>query len=610
MCNSIYDKNKELLIASNMDKAITDGFYHVEDTKDGYHTFRYNNNGKKIYINSKYNVKNEVDMLLSNIDFSKDSLFVVYGIGMGYHIKELIKRSSSKSKIFVIEPSLEILNTYLRNENLLDIAKSKVSLFYGDDQNIIAKMNPDIFSFSILPLSINYIPVIMLSYQAIYGEWIEKINKRIIDLFKHAMFNVGNDVEDTIIGLQNNFNNIKELIQSPSIEILKDKYTDMPAIIVSAGPSLDKNIEELKNVKGKALILAVDAVISTLTKHDIIPDAIFSIERGIKTYEAFYKNNVVDDDIVFIGPPVVTKEILDKLEQNKKLLCLKQDEKINEWINDDILCENRLLKMGTSCAHIALAYAKYVNANPIVFIGQDLAFTKEGVTHSEFVEIKEKVGNSNDIYYVKGIDGDMLPTNYAFRNFLIFLETAIAQDNSGRLYIDATEGGAFKHGTQIMKLKEVISSYCTRPVPGLNSLIPDDNKLDITKYNKAIEELKVLIRKFTNMKIDCKKHLAECIKLENNLISSKATLKEAFRTLRKNDVIEQTIYKEDVVRTFLQSNLFLSILRETSLGNNETYEIAVEKTKIQKELMNSLIISCDAILRSINDIIDQMTNIN
>lgn len=604
MYKSFFEINKEILKAFNKEDVIIDKYYSVEDTRDGYHTFRYNNQGKKIYINSKYDVNNEVDMLLKDIDFDKDSLFVVYGIGLGYHIKELIKRSSAKSKIFVIESNMEILNTYLRNENLLDICNNKVFLFFGNEQQIIAEINSHIFSFSIMPLSINCIPVIMRSYYSIYGQWIENVNKRIIDLFIHALYNLGNDVDDTIIGLENNFENIKELIKSPGVEIVKNKYKDMPAIIVSAGPSLDKNIKELKNAQGKALILANDAVISTLRKNDIIPDAIFSIERVIETYDAFYKDNIIDEKIVFVGPPVVTKEIFEKLKNNKKLLFLKQGEKINEWISHDILNEDRLIKMGTSCAHVAFAFAKYVNADPIIFMGQDLAYTKDGITHSEYVEIKEKVSNDNkDLLYVRGIDGDMLPTNYDYKNFLVFLETEIANDNTGKIYIDATEGGAFKHGTKIMKLREAILQYCNKDVPRLNDLIPNSSEFDINKYNNAVKELENLGKKFNNLKVDSNKQLDNLNKLQQKIMDSSVDLEYVFKELRKKEKIEEIIFKEDVIRTFLQAILMMNNVKEVSLGNKETYDIAVEKIKIYKSLMNSIIIACDAIYKSINHII-------
>jgi len=442
MNNSIYEKNIELLKSLNRESLILDEFYKVENTMDNHLTFKYENDGKKIYMNSKYNVNAEINMIFKDVDFNKDRLFVVYGIGLGYHIKELIKRSSENSKIFIIESDMKILNTYIRNKKLQDICCKKTVLFLGNEQQIISQISSRINNFVILSLSQNYTPIISVPYYSAYRKSISTINKRIIDVIELAFFDVGNDIKDTIIGLENNFNNIKELIISPCIEEIKGKYENFPVIIVGAGPSLDKNVKELRNAQGKALILATDAVISTLNKHNIKIDAVFTIERGIVNYNKFYKYNDIDKETVFIGPPVVTKEILQKMKLNKKLLCLKQGETINEWINDDILGENRLICMGTSCAHVAFEFAKYVNASPIIFVGQDLAYTEDGVTHSKDVEVRRNVDKDDDsVIYIKGINGEMLPTDNAFKNFLVYLETEIAKDVSGRVYIDATEGG-------------------------------------------------------------------------------------------------------------------------------------------------------------------------
>ena len=114
-----------------------------------------------------------------------------------------------------------------------------------------------------------------------------------------------------------------------------------------------------------------------------------SIERVLLTYEKFYKGKEIPRETVFIGPPVVRPEVFEALKDNKKLVCLKQGERVNEWINE-IMGDERTLPMGTSCAHIAFSFGRYVGANPIVFVGQDLAYTKDGITHSENVEVKAK----------------------------------------------------------------------------------------------------------------------------------------------------------------------------------------------------------------------------
>ena len=97
----------------------------------------------------------------------------------------------------------------------------------------------------------NITNVILPSYYSIYGDWIKTMQNRILDVVRHAYFILGNDMEDTIIGIKNNLENINVLLESPSIKEFKNSYVDVPLFIVSAGPSLDKNVCELKKAPGK-----------------------------------------------------------------------------------------------------------------------------------------------------------------------------------------------------------------------------------------------------------------------------------------------------------------------------------------------------------------------
>lgn len=605
--NNIFETNVNILKSISRQHLITNEYYEAESTFDNNLTFKYDNHGKKIYINSKYDVSNEIDRTFKGIDFNRDSLFIVFGIGMGYHIKELIKRSSNKSRIFVIEKNLKILNTYLRHRLFSELGSEKVIFFFGDEQQIAAEISNYVFNFKIMPIAKNYVNIVPISYYSIYGNWIDEMSKRIIELLRNTFFYLGNDVEDTIIGLKNNFINLKELIKSPSIEYVENKYKDKPAIIVSAGPSLDKNIKELKKAEGKALILATDAVISTLNKNGIKPDAVFTIERGMETYNKFYKDNDIDKKTVFIGPPVVVKEILDKMQCNKKLLCLKKDDAINRLLNNKILHENRLISTGTSCAHVALAFAQYVNANPIIFIGQDLAFSKEGITHSKDVEVKENIDLSDDeLLYVKGIDGEMLPTNYAFRNFLITLETKIAQDKSERAYIDATEGGAYKKGMIISTLKEAINRYCNEDILKLYDVVPEENDVDKNKISEAVTELENLNEKFYKVKDDSLKQLKTLEKIEENIVNGEMKIDYVMEVLKQKEVIEEFVFNDMILVTFLQSIIMTSKIKETSLGNSINEKTVKEKVEIDRELMALLLIACDPIIKAIEDIINML----
>ena len=584
----------------------------IEETNEGLHTYKYPiDENKEIYIHSKYNIGREVNSIFQDINFNKDSIFIVYGLGLGYHIKELRKKISSRSFIFVIEKNWDIISTYLNYEDLSEIVGSNVLFLLGDEDKILTKFSTNIFAFNTMSLLGNLNYIILPSYYKIYGKWIHDINDKIMDIIKHAFFNLGNDVEDTIIGIENNFENMEELIKSPSIETIKNIYKDIPGIIVGAGPSLDKNIEELKKAEGKAIIIATDAVLSTLKNYNIIPDGVVSIERGILTYEKFYKDKDIDDRIVYIGPPVVRKEILEQMKRNKKLIVLKQGEKINEWINNDILNENRLLTMGTSCAHVAFAFLQYVGANPIVFIGQDLAYTREGITHSKDVEVKNKVDpEETKVCYVKGINGEDLPTSEAYKNFLTWYEIQIAKDYSDREYIDATEGGALINGTILMDLKEVIKRYCEKDISRLYSVLPKW-KFDIDKYKKAIEETEVLFNKFDEIRKEAGAQVLRLDKLEKKTIKYKTKLRnsdmeKALTELNKAVKVEQLILNNGVTRLFFQGIVMTSTIRIRMLGNEIDTDVIKSNIDIQKRMLVYILWGCYAVQESLIKVNNKM----
>ncbi|NLT96394.1 MAG: motility associated factor glycosyltransferase family protein [Clostridia bacterium] len=612
----LLEKNLKLLAQHGYSSGIIGNtVLEIGKSHQGYDNIRYKlENGKKVYLHSIYNIQREWQIIEKDLDVEKkDAVYIVYGLGLGYHIKELKKKISNRSFIFVIEKNKDIISTYINTQDFSEIALGNIFFFFGNEEEILTRINQKLFNFSIMPLLGNLTNVIIPSYRNIYGQWINEMQKKIFDVIRHTFFMLGNDMEDTIIGIRNNLENIKVLLESPSIEGLKDAYLNSPVIIVSAGPSLDKNVHQLKNAQGKALIIATDAVLSTLKKHNIVPDGVVSIERILLTYEKFYKDKIFDPKTVFIGPPVVRPEIFDTMKNNKKLVCLKMGEKINEWINNDIVGDNRLLFMGTSCAHIAFSFAKHIGANPIIFIGQDLAYTKEGVTHSNDVEIKDKVdinSHNSDITYVKGIDGDLLPTNHAFKNFLTWFELEISKDNSGREYIDATEGGAYISGTKIMTLKNAIEEYCTKAVvPLCEKVVPSE--LNQEKYAKAIKEIEKLIETFQKIKKECNIQILRLDKLQNKVIKDKKQLsvtdrEKILKVLNQAKTAENMILYHDVARTLFQSSFMMAAAKVRMLGNELNDENLKENVVIQKRMIASFIVGCYSVLKTLTEILHKL----
>jgi len=112
---------------------------------------------------------------------------------------------------------------------------------------------------------------------------------------------------------------------------------------------------------------------------------------------------------------------------------------------------------GGSVATTILDIAIKMGGNPIILVGQDLAYV-DGKNHAQY-------GSHASIYSpelknmrrVKGQNGEMLYTSLGLLSYKYWIENRIQKEK--RIFINATEGGAYIEGMKHIKLRDVISDY-------------------------------------------------------------------------------------------------------------------------------------------------------
>ncbi len=231
---------------------------------------------------------------------------------------------------------------------------------------------------------------------------------------------------------------------------------DVPVIIVSAGPSLDKNIEELRRAKGHSLIFAVDTAMKYLLARDIVPDLGITVEpiKPMVNYEdprCFLVPHIFDNES---NPEIVGRHTARKFIYN----CRDYVKRLLEALGKEVPADS---PSGGSVATAAFAICYRLQMRRIILVGQDLAYSGEA-THAGGVESK---GINNDIGYemIDAIDGGKVRSRTDWLAYLKWFENAIAlMKDSGydMEVIDATEGGALIHGSRVMTLTQAIDEYC------------------------------------------------------------------------------------------------------------------------------------------------------
>ncbi len=391
--------------------------------------------------------------------FELDGINVVvqmFGLGNGYFLRELCDKLKKGDHIIVVEPSYQLFQHVLTNYDMRDILNDiRISIAIPMlSKSMFGVMLSQYVHWMNLKSQLKCIhPQYDKCFTNEYREYRIKLDENDF----RTLVNRNTEAYFGIDIVKNTIDNYRYLPESNYLLELKGKIPkDVPVIIVSAGPSLDYNIEELKKAKGKAIILATDTALRYLHKHGIVAD--FAVTFDPKKPPNYFDHTEFEFIPMFCG-----------LNSNRDVLCKHNGRKI--WFGSNDFIEGlyqslghqiSVLNAGGSVATAAFSICKSLEINTIILIGQDLAY-KGNVTHAEG-DICNIQSEEDGICYVEGIDGTQVKSRHDWFIYLKWFENAIEETkNCGRV-IDATEGGALIHGTEIMTLKEAINQFCTTDI--------------------------------------------------------------------------------------------------------------------------------------------------
>ena len=254
---------------------------------------------KEWYLQSKVNMTEPVSAWcdqFENITYLNS--FMIFGLGDIRYIREL-SRMYPDNPIVVYEPCEEILANQMSKENMEDIltnsnikiasGKNKRQLLETLFRKFISFSRLDNIEYAVIP---NYTKIFKEEYEDYLKQIKEYVNK---DVMTRNTLIVREDcrAKNFLYNLdcfwkESGTVELKRILST----INKDKYA---AVLVAAGPSLDKNIEQLLNYKDKVFIVCVDAALRAMLKHGIRPDIIVTQDPEFKDPSIF--DNVYAEEI-------------------------------------------------------------------------------------------------------------------------------------------------------------------------------------------------------------------------------------------------------------------------------------------------------------------------
>ncbi|MCH7992835.1 MAG: DUF115 domain-containing protein [Planctomycetes bacterium] len=494
-------------LALQVDAIDDDDRLPVEQTKSGEWTVRLAAaDGRMTYLHSRYDPVSEAQRYAASIEMEGKFCLVVTGLGLGHHIRALADLLHRDILIICTEPSIALIATALCHVDLSDAIASRrlIILTDTDKAGLHERLGPHNTLIMLGTQFSRHAPSMRIA-----GSEQAALTNVISEFVSYTRMTIVTAVRNARITCKNIAMNLVHYVATPPIDLLRDRFAGNPCVIVSAGPSLSRNIDQLAALKGKAVLCAVQTTLKPLMQRHIVPDFVTCLDfHGMSL--KFFKGVDHLDKIHLVAEPKATWHVVDNYPGPVSLLD-------NEWarlVIGDRLGGRGGLAAGATVAHLAFYLAVYMGCDPIVFVGQDLAYSGHvfyvpGVeVHqawrselNRFHSIEQKewdriVRNRPILHKVAGAAGGELYTDELLFTYLEQFEKDIA--DVPRRVINATEGGARIRGTQTMTLAEVADTFCSEPIDPArfayrtSTVWRDPARLDETgdELNQRLKELR------------------------------------------------------------------------------------------------------------------------
>lgn len=440
-----------------------------------------------IPVHAQSGAQNEAEKVVSTLTHNhKGSIHVVFGLGFGYVFKETVEKSNGS--VILFEPDLQILRVALEMVDFTDVlAKNKV--YITSDFRALERAYEKCF------VSGSETALLMTKYHRTkktseLNALIEKLGV-LQGIYGANQAQRAKKSHSYAFVTVQNLNRLKNITP---ISKLKNKLKDIPAVIIAPGPSLNENIEILKQYRNNAIFFSVSTALSDLNKNGIYPDFVSMIEM-------FDASSIVKDcDLsasCLICEPYTHPYVVD-LPFKNKFVTNSVENSANLIYNRVFGVSNDKFETKGTVAYNALFAAKVMGCSPIILVGQDLAYVdgccysaksplsdikcrKNGVNWEVYVENRERLkenlyglrkdfgnakydlaidrkiaGLNDQLMSVKSVDGNDVPTSNVFALFAEYYRQFAEKYSSQITLYTTSKKGAYLGKFEYMPLEKTL----------------------------------------------------------------------------------------------------------------------------------------------------------
>lgn len=502
----------------------SDVSYGVEPARTGIPTLTIAAGGKTFSYHSRYDPVAEAARQAESALQSQQTNVMILGAGLGYLVDavlEKLTRPGFERQVYVVEPDPQVFLRALASRDMRSALNDpRVEWCVG--------MTPDEFGDR-WAMGLDWVSLDALAIVehppslARFHGYFERLKEKVLYLANRSKGNLvtlmhtGNEFHS------NSFANLRAALTFPGVGRMFGRFAGVPAVIVAAGPSLEKNAALLAGVRDRFLVISVDTSFRQLVARNIRPHIVLAADPSyLNSLDFVGVEN--ETGVVLAVEPMTHPDIIEQFRGPKMAMTFGGGlQSLTEPFREPT---GKVVCWG-SIATTAFDLARSCGCDPIVFVGLDLSF-QDGKLYA-------RGSYSDDIFYdrvhpytslehetvdyiqtrgthrIAMSDGSILFTDQNMHMYRAWFEDQFRQ--TAAKVINATEGGVVNRHVTCMTLADVVRTYAERGGPIaeiMREVVEKPVKADVPGMIERLETLMNVVRRQQD---DVRRATALCRKL-------------------------------------------------------------------------------------------------
>ncbi len=413
--------------------------YQVELSENGSLILSYEKNGRRRYLSSYCNpIREAIDM--ANHIMQRDvERYIICGCGFDEWI-DILRMERGGMNVNVYCDNMDIILFGLNFRYYYGMELLNFHLFYDPGYELFAR------DAALYPEGVVIDTDVFTTCKS----------SRILPKLKQ-MYLVDMSFRNMEWKMQQSFLQNTKLCSLDNNQLLEG-FKNKTVYIIAAGPSLNNNLNLLKERTSDSIILATGTVYRKLIMEGIRPDYVVILDCKDSIWNQFEK--LKDETIPVLMSSTACCRVAKEYKGIKYLLCQEGYEPAEQFAKEHNL---PLFPTGGSVSTIAMSVAVQSQARCIVYLGLDLAFTNN-MGHAEGVS-SSATSLESGMHPVEGwnrMETVLSDSKFdIYRSWFVRQIQRLRKEGYDTKIINATEGGSYIEGMEHIALKEVFQSRRT-----------------------------------------------------------------------------------------------------------------------------------------------------